>query len=113
MLVKIIEAPRGEAPQWVRDAWIGVLLEGLTAKQHAAFSEAIGVESTGQPVGVLSKSPIPLDDLSGGDLDTDAKIAIERLRDKSPEAAKWWDENFSTEAMPLFRFNKECFEVVE
>jgi len=113
MLVRITGIPHGEAPEWVRKEWVGLLIEGLSTRQRDAFEEAIGLKDNTPSVGILSRNTIPLDDLSDKDLETDARIAIERLRDKSPEAARWWDENYSTEAIPLFRFNMECFEIMQ
>jgi hypothetical protein len=38
--------------------------------------------------------------------------AIDVLREKSPEAAKWWDENVFPELMPWLVFNKEVCQII-
>jgi hypothetical protein len=96
--VRIIARPEGEAPEWVRDAWIGLELPLV----HAGAVETLGfgvltgpkyrwVESLLCRLGRAQRVcgyVVPADE------------AVERLAGKSPEAARWWRENAARYTQP-------------
>jgi len=78
--IRIVAVPPGEAPEDVRQAWVGLELP-LAAGERGP--------STGSVVGVVSKnvqSPMP-------GYAVDGRIAVESLASAAPEAAQWWREN--------------------
>lgn len=91
MNIKIVRRPIGEAPEWLRDEWIGLSLP-LALKRERNW-RALGV-LTG-PHGwlpqlwalVLGKSFI----VTG--FAVDAKAAVEILAERNPRAAAWWHEH--------------------
>ncbi len=89
--VRIVERPEGEAPEWVRDAWIGVRLplcrRGTT--QTAGFGVLTGPKSwLGQMWGCLTGRASPM----SGYL-VEAAQAVEMLGWTRPDAARWWREH--------------------
>lgn len=88
MFIRIIKRPAGEAPEWVRDAWIGLVMPTAQTEPHA-FA-AFGVLSG--PKGRLAEWRATL---SGQALRIEgytvsAIEAVGILSDKNPEAANWW-----------------------
>ena len=76
MKIRIISTPPGGAPEWVRKEWVGL--------------ELPTVESSGRPqVGATGGKPENL-----GGFQINGKVAIDALKEKSPEAAKWWEDNW-------------------
>ena len=89
--VKIVRAPSGEAPQWVREAWVGLV---LPLKESGL--------KTLPSIGVLSGPKSSLGwlwaSLTGESITctgylTPAAAAIEILERARPEAAAWWRDN--------------------
>jgi hypothetical protein len=89
--VKIVRAPAGEAPDWVREAWVGLVLPLKEAGLQTVPS-----------IGVLSGPRSALQSLwamlAGRRLTTTGYLtpaprAIEVLERARPEAAAWWREN--------------------
>lgn len=94
LMLTITSTPAGEAPQWVREKWIGIVLpvaqrrpeaqtvrvsgvltgpKGLCARLFARFSDKRSRRQTGYIVNTLT--------------------AFERLARHSPEALAWWRVN--------------------
>lgn len=89
--VRIVRPPSGEAPLWVREAWVGLTLPLKEASLRTLPS--IGVlsgpkSSLGWLWTSLTGAPVTVT----GYL-TSAAEAIEILAKSRPEAAKWWREN--------------------
>ncbi len=105
--IRIVRAPQGEALEWVREQWIGLVLP---------YTE-LGPEpkSRSRPAGILSGQPVDIDGyhVSKG-------IAFQLLRRLRPNAALWWDANAPhlleyphiVEA-PWLIFDRECAETLE
>lgn len=78
--IRVIAVPRGEAPEWIRRAWVGLelpLVRGETQPQFLNTVEVLSQEA-GQPVlGYV----------------VNGKKAIRCLESEAPEAAAWWREN--------------------
>lgn len=88
--VRIVAVPPGEAPQWVREQWVGLELPLAQDSPAAQTWHAAGV-LTG-PKGLAAMAARRL----RGDLDrrrgfaVDVQEALAILEDASPEAARWW-----------------------
>jgi hypothetical protein len=93
MHITITRRPIGEAPEWVRDAWIGLRLP--TSQPAERHWRGVGV-LTGPTKALqlwwalLRGRTIPVT----GYL-VDSKIAVELLGEKNAAAAQWWRENTS------------------
>ncbi len=94
--IRIINTPRGEAPLWVREAWVGLTLP----------LSITGYTEIGR--GVLSKQK------SFGGFMTPTFHALRILETKNAEAAKWW-QNLLVEidAADCLVFNDEACEYIE
>jgi hypothetical protein len=91
MFVKIVGRPSGEAPEWVRDAWIGLRLPLALRRKRKWIGHGV---LTG-PRGLI---PQLWAFIRGRTIRTtgyavNAKIAVDRLAETSPAAASWWREN--------------------
>ena len=76
--VQVVGRPSGEAPEWVRDAWIGCVLPLSEVLEMALLPT----------VGVLSGKRVHSENDGGYRIDSDAAVQI--LREEHPEAAQWW-----------------------
>jgi hypothetical protein len=93
MLIEIVRRPIGEAPEWVRDAWIGVRIP--LARDKMKRWHGVGVLSG--PHGFMAQ----LWCLFRGRAEwidgyaVNAKLAVDALHQRHPDAALWWRENAS------------------
>lgn len=88
MYIIIVRRPIGEAPEWVRDAWIGMTLP-LLVQQRREW-RGIGVLSGPSRVlpqlwAMITGRSFTVDGFVVG-----ARDAIERLEQHNPDAAQWW-----------------------
>jgi hypothetical protein len=90
MWIRIKDVPPGEAPLWVRQAWVGHVLPLADGEKGKAA--AIGS-------GVLSRNV----NLQHGYI-VEGLVAVAILGDTSPEAAAWWWENTPHLLVPGKRF---------
>jgi len=92
----IFSTPPGQAPDWVREAWVGVIIP---------LSEPANV---GHQRGALGGSPQNQNGycVKGSD-------AIERLEGHNPEAAKWWKDNVPLENITHLVFSRDVCSIVE
>ena len=79
--IRIIAVPPGEAPEWVREAWVGIELP-LAEKQPEHYDEEY------VQMGVLSGDPENVDGFAVKGVD-----AIQLLEVYNSDAASWWREN--------------------
>lgn len=102
MRIKIVRRPIGEAPEWVRDAWIGLSLPLAVERQRTWWG-----------LGVLSGPSNPLLQLwalalgKGVKLtgfNVNAKEAVDLLEEVDPRAAGWWREH-----TPKLVSGQRCF----
>jgi hypothetical protein len=77
---KVTKVPQGEAPLWVREAWVGLTLPCGPVCGHLLDPEK-GVRSGNQLSGSREVMPIP------------QKAALDILAEKDPKAAAWFREN--------------------
>jgi len=89
--VKIVRAPAGEAPEWVREAWVGLVLplKETGLKTMPSIGVLSGPKSAlGWLWASLTGAPITVTGyLTRG---AEAIAVLERYR---PEAAAWWREH--------------------
>jgi hypothetical protein len=88
MLVEIVRRPEGEAPDWVRDAWIGLLLP--TTEESPDFWRGFGV-LTG-PTTVLRQlwALVTGQTVRVSGYTVNAKVTVDLLAEIRPAAADWW-----------------------
>lgn len=110
MNIRILKRPRGEAPEDVRDAWIGLSLPVLPSHPHIV---------QGRPFGVLS---IPRHRLVRRFLSlvghvprqrgyaVDVTAAVQLLESFNPSAAAWWRSHAPHLFKPglILLFEEEC-----
>lgn len=110
MHIEIVRRPLGEAPEWVRDAWIGVSLP-----------LAVSGKKSWQTFGVLEAPKGFFASLwmivSGQTEQVDgymvvAKEAVDILGIHNPDAADWWRENTPAllDGKQMFIFDAPCCE---
>lgn len=91
-MVRIVRAPIGEAPDWVRQAWIGLELPVKTGRGLRRW-RSIGVLTGPRSIlGQLWARLLGRTDRIEGYV-VDAKAAVDLLAVHNPEAAAWWREN--------------------
>jgi hypothetical protein len=89
--VRIIKAPIGEAPLWVREAWIGCELPLRDPRERTI--DTVGVLSIprsffGRIAALWTQRTVK----ETGYL-VDAALAVDRLSAARPDAADWWRAN--------------------
>jgi len=91
--IRITSVPPGEAPQWVREKWVGLMLPLATWRSKPLMAYTSGVLS-GPPnrlAAILWGLRGRLEQQSGYAVDASAALAI--LERTAPDAASWWREN--------------------
>jgi hypothetical protein len=78
--VRIVGTPHGEAPLWVREAWVGLELPVANGQRGPCRQPAFGVLSNDRE-----------DDRTG--FAVDGRRAVQLLAARCPEAADWWWRN--------------------
>jgi hypothetical protein len=102
MQIKIVRRPLGEAPEWVRDAWIGLSLPLISRRQRTWHG--LGVLSgphnaIHQIWAILTGKSFLITGYS-----VNAKTAVALLAESHPEAAAWWREH-----TPKLIRGRRCF----
>ncbi len=85
--VRITSIPHGEAPEWVRRAWIGIELPDS------------GMGPTEERKGLVTGRLTPS---RSEDLLVSARVAVAALKEKNPKAAIWFEQNIDLELDLLF-----------
>lgn len=98
-IILIIKIPAGEAPKWVRKAWLGLELP------CDPFS---GLPDSGQECGVITNSVVPRRD----GYSVLQKEAIAILERKRPKAAKWWKDHGFPKTGEYFSFDTDEAEII-
>lgn len=90
MKIRIIDRPLGEAPDWVRDAWIGLELDLLIPQEITAPTRGVlSGRSWWRSLWVRlfrGNPPVTGFVVSG-------KNSIDRLATVRPDAAAWWHQH--------------------
>ena len=97
MRIRIVKVPSGQAPDWVRQEWIGVELSVVVPKGPGLFLGARGGHHDSRNV--------------NGHVVTLAD-ALTALRVKSPKAAEWWDDCLGPHRERMLVFAREVCEVI-
>jgi len=96
--IRIVACPPGQAPEDVREAWVGLEIP-LSTKQPPAGAVFRGA---------VDKAPIK--DIEGYAVSRD--VAVRMLRKKNPKAAKWWRKNARWLIKNLLIFPKNVCQLV-
>jgi hypothetical protein len=91
--IRITNVPPGEAPQWVREKWVGLVLPLATCRSKPRMAYTSGVLS-GPPnrfAAIWWGLRGRLERQSGYAVDASAALAI--LERTAPDAASWWRAN--------------------
>lgn len=96
--IKIIGVPPGQAPEKIRKQWVGLV---LPVEENAPGPEE------GIQIGIRGGQP---ENLGGYPVRT--QDAIELLKEKSPQTAKWWERNFPPSVIPRLVFSKTVCEII-
>ena len=91
MHVEIVKRPLGEAPEWVRDAWIGIRLPLLRSDRRAYYGFGVITGPRGYFRQLAALFTGRAEKTEG--YAVNALKAIETLDSHSPDAARWWREN--------------------
>jgi len=97
--IKIVDVPPGQAPDWVRKAWVG-----LEMPLSNVQPDHIGIL-----IGVVDKKP---EDANAGGYVVSGRVAIETLERKNTEAANWWRENAPWILGNQLVFDKKVCQIV-
>ena len=76
--IMIASTPSGQAPEWVRQAWVGLELP------------IVETSAGGMITGALGGSP---DSSNADGYHVDIPTALAILGQHNPQAAKWWEES--------------------
>jgi hypothetical protein len=108
--IRIVRAPIGEAPLWVREAWVGLTLPARSHGRWTGFGVLTGPRSClGQLWSRLRGRGQRVEGFS-----VDAWEAVERLAARNPEAAAWWRREAAALVRPgsVFVFDDAACEAV-
>jgi hypothetical protein len=113
--IRIIAIPPGEAPQWVREQWVGLELPLAQRSPRARSRRVFGVLSG--PRGLLARWLAILSGRASRETGYAVPIldAVAMLESKSPEAAAWWRANVPEITSPLrcFLFSESVCQVLD
>ena len=99
--IRIKKTPHGEAPEWVRQAWVGLI---LPCAPVMVFEK--------ERKGVLSNEDCKKD--GGYIINVPQKTALRLLARKSPKAADWWKQHgYPNEQEEDFGFKDAEVEILE
>ena len=94
--IKIHSTPAGEAPEEIRDCWVGLTLPILDIGEPQPITfETTGVLSTPGPLKSfvlrLFNTPVKTERVTGYVVDGFVALAV--LNQEHPSAARWWKKN--------------------
>jgi hypothetical protein len=110
--IHIVETPKGDAPRWVREQWVGLTLPLL--HPHTIVEQATSVFRPPRP---LSRLELLWRWITGrhpwrGYL-VDVNTSLDILEGKSGEAAAWWRTNTPHLAGYVFMFDYGCCDPID
>jgi len=102
--IRIVSIPKGEAPEWVREAWIGLEIPIVKEEPEGAWS-----------IGPITRRPY-----THGGYWVQRNLALKFLLKKNLEAFQWWldliekqEGTILSSSERLFLFDTGCCEVIE
>lgn len=105
--IRIISTPAGQAPEWVRQQWVG--LELPITDEEVAYDAFTEEQRRGEYKGALGGAPEP-ENMGGFHVQT--RKVIEALSEKSLEAANWWKKNVPLSAIDHLVFGRKFCEII-
>jgi hypothetical protein len=93
--IRIIATPLGQAPLWVREQWVGLV---IPLAEHTVSGIQMGVNG-GRPE-------------NQGGYTVNTPEAIQQLRKKSTEASNWWEQSMHLPSIPQLVFAQNVCELV-
>jgi hypothetical protein len=104
--ITIIRRPAGPAPEWVRDAWIGITLPTSEKRPMSLFAMLEFPTSLGGALKMIARGR--LRPIKGYRVKASDALCI--LKQTHPEAAQWWKENaaFYVKGNKRFLFDADC-----
>lgn len=93
MFIKIKSVPMSQAPEWVRRAWIGLVMP----VRHTY---------KGSSIPILSVKKEELEDW----YQVNSSEALDVLKEKNMPAYDWWVKNWPS---PTFMFNSGCCQLID
>jgi hypothetical protein len=111
MRIKIVQRPAGEAPEWVRDAWIGLHLPLANANQRTWRTLGVISGTTSLLPWLWAIATGKSEKVTG--FAVNAKDAIESLTGPRASAGMWWRENLPDflDGRSHFVFDAEACEI--
>lgn len=97
--ITITRRPKGEAPRWVRQAWVG-----LTLPCHPY----VGFPDKGLDRGVVSDTPVERNDYGFSVPQAEAIYALEVAH--RSKAARWWKSQGFPQQSGCFGFSEDCVD---
>ena len=88
---QIMRIPAGEAPLWVREKWVGVILPIVDRSPRRVMAHGVLSGPKTWIGALLARLTGGLDPYAG--YLVESRIAIAILEASSPEAAGWWKDN--------------------
>lgn len=111
--IRIVRRPEGEAPQWVRDTWIGVVLP-------LVGDGPVSMRGVGVLTGPRSWWGYWWHRLTGRigqhiGYEVVAAVAVDILRSQSPDAARWWQTHVAhlLDGQQCFLFDLPACELLD
>ena len=93
MAIRIINTPPGEAPEYIRQAWIGITLPTHPKFEAPTSCQTFGVSSGPQHMWITRLLTMIRRGYQETGYVVDAQVAFNRLEKHSPEAAEWWNKH--------------------
>lgn len=94
--IKIIKPPRGEEPDWVNQAWVGLEIPVMKGN----YEQKGGQEVISGAYREYDNYIVPLE------------LALAILKEKNPEAEKWWRENAKLAGVFGIGFDQDVCELI-
>jgi hypothetical protein len=115
MQIRIKSTPRGEAPENIRQAWIGLVIPVTPRFSGKRTATGFGVLSgpksrLGRRIALMLGRGIQYEGYT-----VEADVALNLLASHSPEAATWWRTNAPKFVSPgrYFLFNADSCEEIQ
>ena len=111
MKITIVHMPLGEAPEWVREAWIGLTFPVIGEKQQM---QAYGVLTAPRNWFSQVWANICGRSFALTGYVVNAKVAVDTLAEHNPDAAEWWREHLPhvLDGQRTFIFDADACEEV-
>ena len=110
--VRIVRAPIGEAPAWVREAWVGLELPVVSARKLTASTFGALTGPTTLLASIWALASGKATKVSG--YAVRSAEAIQLLSGSNPDAAAWWRENAPVfvEGRRIFLFDTPACQLI-